>query len=390
MIHLELIKAKDLENADKKGKSDPYAVLKYGNQKMKTNTIRNTQNPQWDFGADFDVPDGSSSDINIEVYDNDKLGRDKSLGKLDLDIGEILNNDGVEGKWYPLKGCKSGQILISSDFLPPGSDNSITSGMPSKAVGGKGSGAADPSKVKAFGPGLEKGKVLPGKPASFSVDSSKTGPAPIEVEIEADGKTSSREPSITQAGPGLHDVTYVPPPVGQPYQIGVSVNPDSHNLGKIHVGLIAAKDLVENDLVGKSDPYAILSHGNQKFKTNTVKNTQNPEWNYDADFNVPDGGDNTIKIDLFGADKFGKDKSLGSAILDVDDVMSRGIVPPGWYPLKGVKSGQVLMSADFEALGSSRFKSPDRSLYGVDDSPCSTLCCQESASTSLVLLLWGL
>jgi len=415
-VHLELIKAKDLENADKKGKSDPYAVLKYGNQKMKTNTIRNTQNPQWDFGADFDVPDGSSSDINIEVYDNDKLGRDKSLGKLDLDIGEILNNDGVEGKWYPLKGCKSGQILISSDFLPPGSDNSITSGMPSKAVGGKGSGAADPSKVKAFGPGLEKGKVLPGKPASFSVDSSKTGPAPIEVEIEADGKASSRKPSITQAGPGLHDVTYVPPPVGQPYQIGVkyggedipgspfemssnpdlddvagggipghqngkpglqdrkeskigvSVNPDSHNLGKIHVGLIAAKDLVKNDLVGKSDPYAILSHGNQKFKTNTVKNTQNPEWNYDADFNVPDGGDNTIKIDLFDADKFGKDKSLGSAILDVDDVMSKGIVPPGWYPLKGVKSGQVLMSADFEALGSSRFTSPDRSLYGVDDS----------------------
>jgi len=415
-VHLELIKAKDLENADKKGKSDPYAVIKYGNQKMKTNTIRNTQNPQWDFGADFDVPDGSNSDINIEVFDNDKLGRDKSLGKLDLDIGEILNNDGAEGKWYPLKGAKSGQILISSDFLPPGSDSSITSGMPSKAIGGKGSGAADPSKVKAFGPGIEKGKVLPGKPASFSVDSSKTGPAPIEVEIEADGKVSSRKPSISQAGPGQHDVTYVPPPVGHPYQIGVkyggedipgspfemssnpdlddvtgsgipgqqngksglldrkeskigvSVNPDAQNLGKIHVGLIAAKDLIKSDLVGKSDPYAILSHGNQKFKTNTVKNSQNPEWNYDADFNVPDGGDNTIKIDLFDADKFGKDKSLGSAILDVDDVMGKGIVPPGWYPLKGVKSGQVLMSADFEAIGSSRLTSPERSLVGIDDS----------------------
>lgn len=218
-VHLELIKAKDLENADKRGKSDPYAVLKYGNQKAKTNTIRNTQNPQWDFGTDFAVPDGPSNDINIEIFDNDKLGTDKSLRKLDLDIGEILNNDGVEGKWYPLKGSKSGEILISSDFLPPGSDNSVTSGQTSKAMGGKGTGAADPSKVKAFGPGLEKGKVLPGKPASFSVDSSKTGPAPIEVEIEADGKVSSRKPSIAPAGAGLHDVTYVPPPVGQPYQV---------------------------------------------------------------------------------------------------------------------------------------------------------------------------
>ena len=60
---------------------------------------------------------------------------------------------------------------------------------------------------------------MPGKPASFSVDSSKTVPAPIEVEIEVDGKLSNRKPSISQTGPGLHDVTYVPPPVGQPYQV---------------------------------------------------------------------------------------------------------------------------------------------------------------------------
>ena len=71
------------------------------------------------------------------------------------------------------------------------------------------------------------------------------------------------------------------------------MNPDAQNLGKIHVGLIAAKDLIKTDLVGKS------SHGNQKFKTNAIKNTQDPEWNYDVDFNVPDGGDNTIKIDIF-------------------------------------------------------------------------------------------
>ena len=151
-------------------------------------------------------------------------------------------------------------------------------------------------------------------------------------------------------------------------KIGVSVNPDAQNLGKIHVGLIAAKDLIKTDLVGKS------SHGNQKFKTNAIKNTQDPEWNYDVDFNVPDGGDNTIKIDIFDEDRFGKDKSLGSAIMDVDEVMARGIVPPGWYPLKGVKSGQVLMSADFDAIGSSRLTSPDRSLIGIDDAkdPLST------------------
>ena len=50
-------------------------------------------------------------------------------------------------------------------------------------TGGKGDGPADASKVKAFGPGLEQGKVLPGVPAKFAIDSSKTGPASIDVDI---------------------------------------------------------------------------------------------------------------------------------------------------------------------------------------------------------------
>ena len=36
--------------------------------------------------------------LNIEVFDHDKIGKDKSLGKLDLNIEEVLNNDGREGK----------------------------------------------------------------------------------------------------------------------------------------------------------------------------------------------------------------------------------------------------------------------------------------------------
>lgn len=100
------------------------------------------------------------------------------------------------------------------------------------------------------GPGLEKGKVFPGKPTNFMVDSTKTGPAPISVEIKGnlipeilksdfwsfinlefiysecqifnildlDGDIVGRVPSITPVGEGLHDVSYVPPPVGEPYK----------------------------------------------------------------------------------------------------------------------------------------------------------------------------
>ncbi len=37
--------------------------------------------------------------------------------------------------------------------------------------------------MKAYGPGLEKNKVRPGIPANFTVDSSKTGPASIDVDL---------------------------------------------------------------------------------------------------------------------------------------------------------------------------------------------------------------
>ena len=74
------------------------------------------------------------------------------------------------------------------------------------------------NKVEAYGPGLDPGAVLPGKPTQFTVDASKTGEAPVKVEIETeDGKVPSR--SIKPNGDGTHEVTYVPPPVGEPYLV---------------------------------------------------------------------------------------------------------------------------------------------------------------------------
>ena len=74
------------------------------------------------------------------------------------------------------------------------------------------------NKVEAYGPGLEPGSVLPGKPTHFTVDASKTGEAPVEVEVETeDGKLPPR--SVRPNGDGTHEVTYVPPPVGEPYLV---------------------------------------------------------------------------------------------------------------------------------------------------------------------------
>ena len=83
---------------------------------------------------------------------------------------------------------------------------------------------ADARKVLAYGPGLEPGQVLPGKPATFIVDSTATGEAPVDVAISSNGKNVARKPTVVKKGDGIHDVTYVPPPVGDPYDVSIKIS----------------------------------------------------------------------------------------------------------------------------------------------------------------------
>ena len=66
-LHVQLVKARHLVKADIMGKSDPYAVLKYGRQKERTNTIKNTLEPQWEFATNFKVPDGDANTLRLEI-----------------------------------------------------------------------------------------------------------------------------------------------------------------------------------------------------------------------------------------------------------------------------------------------------------------------------------
>ena len=49
--------------------------------------------------------------------------------------------------------------------------------------------------------------------------------------------------------------------------------------------------LIKSDLIGKSDPYAVLKYGDQSDKTKVIKNNLNPQWDHASDFDM-DLGDN--------------------------------------------------------------------------------------------------
>ncbi|XP_036374347.1 filamin-A-like isoform X7 [Megalops cyprinoides] len=76
----------------------------------------------------------------------------------------------------------------------------------------------DPSKVKCSGPGLGSG-VRAHVPQTFTVDASKAGMAPLEVQLL--GPTGVAEPvSIKANGDGTHTVNYTPAKDG-PYTVSV-------------------------------------------------------------------------------------------------------------------------------------------------------------------------
>merc|ERR1712013_309729 len=231
---VNLIKAKELIKADVMGKSDPYATLVYGNQKFKTKTVKNSLEPLWNHEVTFDIP---------------------------------------EGKWFPLSGVKSGQVLLSADLLDALGANAKKE--PSSMLGRKDSDL------------LSKG--------------------------DNDG------------------------------------SPILENLpkGKATIKVIKAKELIKADMIGKSDPYAVLSYGTKTEKTKVVKNTQEPQWDHNAEFDFPEGNNRTFNLEVFDSDKLGKDKSLGKLTLDFYDVLAMDGSEGKWFPLSGVKSGKVLLSADF-------------------------------------------
>ena len=51
------------------------------------------------------------------MFDKDKVGKDKSLGKVEISMDDL---DTQEPVWFPLKGVKSGEILLNTEMLAPG------------------------------------------------------------------------------------------------------------------------------------------------------------------------------------------------------------------------------------------------------------------------------
>eukprot|EP01127_Copromyxa_protea_P005289 TRINITY_DN15239_c0_g1_i1.p1 TRINITY_DN15239_c0_g1~~TRINITY_DN15239_c0_g1_i1.p1 ORF type:complete len:462 (+),score=82.39 TRINITY_DN15239_c0_g1_i1:11-1396(+) len=99
----------------------------------------------------------------------------------------------------------------------------------------------------------------------------------------------------------------------------------------ITLTLIGARSLAPRDLSGKSDPYVVITTGEDVLRSSTITSTLDPNWN--ETFTIKYRDDRTkICFDLFDWDRIGKDEFLGHFSIDVK------LLPPNleidrWFPL---------------------------------------------------------
>lgn len=80
----------------------------------------------------------------------------------------------------------------------------------------------DANSVRAYGPGLEPNNCRANIPQRFKIDATKSGKAPLAVDIRSDKGPLAQKPEIIDHGDGTYDVTYMPPPENSTCKVRVT------------------------------------------------------------------------------------------------------------------------------------------------------------------------
>ncbi|XP_009125786.1 synaptotagmin-4 [Brassica rapa] len=147
-------------------------------------------------------------------------------------------------------------------------------------------------------------------------------------------------------------------------------------VGTLDVKLVQAKDLSNKDVIGKSDPYAVVfirPLPNKTKKTKTISNSLNPIWNEHFEFVVEDVSTQHLTVRVFDDEGVGSSQLIGAAQVPLNE-LEPGKVKDIWLKLvkdlvvqRDTKNrGQVQLELLYCPLGKeSGFKNPFNPNYSL-------------------------
>ncbi|KAM9803278.1 extended synaptotagmin-3 [Syngnathus typhle] len=129
VVRVHLLEARDLVAKDTymlglvKGKSDPYAVLRVGDRKVKSKTIQENLHPRWAEVYEFVVHEAPGQELEVDIFDEDR-DKDDFIGRYRLDLGEVKKEKEMD-QWFPLDGVPSGEVHLKLCWLSLQSDATL-------------------------------------------------------------------------------------------------------------------------------------------------------------------------------------------------------------------------------------------------------------------------
>ncbi|XP_004242744.1 synaptotagmin-5 [Solanum lycopersicum] len=285
VLEVKLVQAKELTNKDIIGKSDPFAELyvrPVRDRMKKSKTINNELNPIWNEHFEFVVEDPLTQHLVIKIYDDEGLQAAELIGCAHVRLNE-LEPGKVKDVW--LKLVKD--LEIQRDQKNRGQVHLELLYCPY----GMTNGFSNPFANNVPLTSLEK--VL-----KSGVEAAQNG-----------GEINRRKDVIVR--------------------------------GVLSVTVISAEDLAPTDLLGKADPYVVVTmkKTETKNKTRVVPESLNPVWNQTFDFVVEDGLHDMLILEVWDHDTFGKDY-MGRCILTLTRVLMEGEYKET-FELDGAKSGKL-------------------------------------------------
>jgi Ca2+-dependent lipid-binding protein len=135
VLRLHFQNARNLRNVETMGKSDPYVrVLLSGVEKGRTVTFKNNLNPNWD--EVIYVPVHTTREkLMLEVMDEEHLGKDRSLGHIELSASDYMHQDeNGEYEVYEQREAKGEGLRLGARSQPKGVLNFTCSFYPTLPV----------------------------------------------------------------------------------------------------------------------------------------------------------------------------------------------------------------------------------------------------------------
>nr|XP_033793079.1 extended synaptotagmin-1 isoform X2 [Geotrypetes seraphini] len=118
-VRIHLLEAENLIAKDnfmmRKGKSDPYTVIKIGGKTFRSRVIKEELNPKWQEVYEVIVNQVPGQEVEFELFDKD-IDKDDFLGRCKISLPRLLNSKFID-EWLPLQEVKSGRLHVKLECL---------------------------------------------------------------------------------------------------------------------------------------------------------------------------------------------------------------------------------------------------------------------------------